>query len=222
MKGFTRLRQLAAETEAAGARLDALRPRFDRLRDRHTNGAAPQAVTAWQLFQTPPDLARRLVAVLDPRPGARVLEPSAGLGRLLDALAAFASPSPCLRVSASSRPPETVAVEIAPDCARVLFEQNRPGVTLKQRDFLACTPAELGLFDFVAMNPPFHRGDDVRHILHARQFLAPGGRIAALCFDTPARETQLRPLCATWEKIPAGTFAKEGTRVPTVLLTIQG
>ena len=71
------------------------------------------------------------------------------------------------------------------------------------------------------MNPPFHLRADIRHILHALKFLKPGGILAALCLDTPHREAALKPLSATWEKLPAGTFGKEGTHVATVLLTIK-
>lgn len=204
---FNRLHALRMANDAAGFDMAEMKPRFDRLAGRHENGTAPRAVVVHQLFQTPPDLAARLVALLGELPPlSRVLEPSAGLGRILDAL-----PRQC----------EAVAVEIAADCARELFTQDRPGVSIKQRDFLACTPAEFGLFDAVAMNPPFTMRADIRHILHARQFLKPGGRLAALCFDTPSRHAKLKPLCAEWIAIPAGTFKHEGTNVPTALLLIQ-
>lgn len=207
-KALERLRALQIDTLLAGATLDALRPRFEALANRHEDGTAPRAVSAYQLFQTPPDLAARLVAALELAPAARLLEPSAGLGRLLDALAPFAAK-------------EIVAIEVAAQCAGELFRQERPGVTLMQRDFLAITPDELGQFDAVAMNPPFHNRADIRHILHARKFLKPGGRLAALCLDTHHRSAALRPIASTWQPIEAGAFAKEGTRVPTVLLTIE-
>lgn len=205
---FDRLRSLQIDTILAGAELDAMRPRFEKLAQRHENGTAPRAVSAFQLFQTPAELAARLVALMDIKPGARVLEPSAGLGRMLDALEPYL-------------PSEIVAVEVAPACAGELFKQDRAGVTIKQRDFLETTPEELGLFDAVAMNPPFHMRADIRHIQHARKFLKPGGRLAALCFDTPQRSAALRSIASTWDPVPAGTFGKEGTNVPTVLLTIQ-
>jgi len=203
-----RLRGLQIDTILAGATLAAMRPRFAALASRHEDGTAPRAVSAFQLFQTPATLAARLVAALALAPGARVLEPSAGLGRILDALA----PLQC---------GEVVAVETAAQCAAELFRQDRAGVTIKQRDFLGCTVADLGTFDAVAMNPPFHMRADIRHILHALAFVRPGGTLAALCFDTEHRRKALRSLAATWEEIPAGTFGKEGTSVPTVLLTIK-
>lgn len=211
-----RLRGLQIDTILAGADMDAQRGRFDRLRNRHENGAAPVAVSAFQLFQTPPDLAARLVALLDLAPGANVLEPSAGLGRILDALA------PC-------QPAEVVAVETAPQLCAQLFKQDRAGVRLVQRDFLTCTPSTfgtadevgLGQFDAVAMNPPFHMRDDIRHTLHALTFLRPGGRLAGLCLDTHHRAAALRARCAVWQPIPAGAFRSEGTNVPTILFLIR-
>lgn len=202
---LSRLESLQIETVLAGATLTALRPRFDRLAARHENGTAPRAVSAFNLFQTPASVAARLVGVLDLKPGARVLEPSAGLGRIIEALPKYCG--------------DVVAVEIAASVSAELFRRDWMGVTLLQRDFLTCTPAELGLFDAVAMNPPFHMRADIRHILHAITFLKPGGRLAALCLDTHHREKALRHRAATWEQLPETTFAKEGTHVRTVLAT---
>ncbi len=205
---FERLHALRMGNDAAGYAMQEMKPRFDALAGRHENGTAPRAVSAFQLFQTPAPLAAHLCGALELRPGARVFEPSAGLGRILDALQPFS-------------PREVVAVEMASQCAGELFRQDRAGVMIKQRDFLTVQPEEIGLFDAVAMNPPFHMRADIRHILHARRFLAAGGRLAAICFNTPQREAILKPLAAKWEPLPIGTFASEGTNVPTVLLTIQ-
>jgi predicted RNA methylase len=208
MNPIHRLHNLRMENDAVKFAMDEQRPRFERMAGRHENGTAPRAVSAFNLFQTPREVAARLVASLGLAPGARVLEPSAGLGRLLDALAPF-------------HPAEVVAVELAPACAGELYRQERAGVRLIQGDFLDVHPKALGLFDAVVMNPPFHLRADIRHIDHARAFLKPGGRLAALCLDTPHREKALRDLCATWERLDAGTFGKEGTRVATIVLTIS-
>lgn len=196
---FARLQRLRMETTEAGYALDELRPRFQALANREPT----RAVSAYQLFQTPPHLAKNLVALLGLQAGERVLEPSAGLGRILDALP----------VSTLS---EAVAVEMAAACAAELFRQNRENVRLLQRDFLTCSPSELGTFDAVAMNPPFHMRSDIRHIEHAFSFVRPGGRVAAFMLDTPHREI-LRSRASVWEKIPAGAFSSEGTRVATIL-----
>lgn len=203
-----RLHGFQIDTILAGAEMDAMRPRFNTLRDRHENGTAPVAVSAFQLFQTPATIAAQLVALLDLEPGARVLEPSAGLGRILDALKA-------------AKTGEVFAVEKSPELCAELYLQNRTGVKLVQRDFLSCTPEDFGQFDAVAMNPPFHMRADIAHTLHALKFLRPGGKVAGLCMDTERRASALKARASVWLPLPAGTFRSEGTNVPTVLFLIQ-
>lgn len=207
MNGFHRLHNLRMANDAKGFEMEEMRPRFEQLAARHENGTAPRAVSAHQLFQTPQDLASRLVGLLDLRPGMSLLEPSAGLGRLIQAAQTF-------NLS------RVTAIEIAQQCASELFREFEY-ITLLQRDFLTVSPLETGLFDAVAMNPPFTMRGDIKHILHAVKFLAPGGKLAALCLDTPHRERALRHLAATWEQVPAGAFKTEGTGVACVLLTIS-
>jgi len=205
---FHRLHSLRMENDEARFAQEEMRPRFDRIAHRHENGTAPRAVAAFQLFQTPAPIAAQLVAALNLTRSDRVLEPSAGLGRILDAI----------RVTPAW---DVTAIELAPQCAGELFRQERPEVRILQRDFLAVDPAELGLFDAVAMNPPFHLRADIRHIEHARKFLRPGGRLAALCFNTPHRQQAFKAICESWTDLPEHTFAQEGTRVPVALVTFR-
>lgn len=196
------------ENDAAGFAMSEMRRRFERIANRHENGTAPRAVTAYQLFQTPAPLAGELARLLDLAPGSRVLEPSAGLGRLLDALQSY-------------QPGEVVAVEMAAPCAGELFRQERTGVTIKQRDFLELSPAELGLFDAVIMNPPFHMRSDIRHIEHALQFVKPGGRLVAVCMNGPHREARLRPRASQWIDLDPGAFKESGTYVNAAICVFR-
>ncbi len=207
-KQFNRLHALRMANDAAGFAMEEIRPRFDRLAGRHENGTAPRAVVAYQLFQTPAEQAKQLAALLCPGPGARLLEPSAGLGVLIDAVLPF-------------QPAEVVAVEMATSCAAELFRAGRPGVTIKQRDFLTLTAADLGLFDGVIMNPPFHMRSDIRHIKHALTFLKPGGRLVAICLNEGRRRRELGSIADRWIDIPAGAFGKMGTQVPTAMIVKQ-
>jgi methylase of polypeptide subunit release factors len=157
--------------------------------------------SAPQLFPTPPALARRMVEAAGVAPGHRVLEPSAGTGRLLVAL-----PPGC----------DVVAVEIAPALAARTTPRARCA------DFLSLTPDVLGRrFDRIVMNPPFRNGQDVRHILHARQFLAPGGALVALCANGPRQRAALQPLATEWHDLPPGAFASEGTDVHVAMLVLE-
>lgn len=199
-----RLHALRMLNDQAGYEMQDQAERFATIAGRHVNGTAPRAVVAHQLFQTPSDLAARLVALLDLAPGSRVLEPSAGLGRILD----------CLPMSKVS---EVVAIDQSPDCTAELFKQDRQGVKILQRDFLSVLPDEIGHFNAVAMNPPFTVRSDIKHIRHAMDFLRPGGRLACIMMDTPRRETTFRDEATHWEKLPENSFSKEGTQVATVL-----
>jgi predicted RNA methylase len=194
------------ENDATRYAMDEERARFDRIANRHDNGTAPVAVTAYQLFQTPPELARRMAELAEIDASTSVLEPSAGLGRLLDAIA-------------SREPRNVTACEIAPQLCRHLYKREE--VRLLNRDFLTVDPAELPLFDRVVMNPPFHMRADIKHIRHALTFLRPGGILVALALDTEHRAEALKPIAEQWERIDEGTFAKEGTRVACVLMKIR-
>jgi SAM-dependent methyltransferase len=167
--------------------------------------AGVKVVTADQLFPTPVTLAERMVSLADIRPGHHVLEPSAGTGRILAAL-------PNVRPGGY-----VVAVEINYNLAKLLEEIADD---TRNCDFLECN-GNLGKFDRVLMNPPFSNGDDIRHIRHAVTFLKPGGRLVAICAGGPKQHEQLKPIAATWEPLPAGTFEESGTGVNTVLLTID-
>lgn len=203
---FSRLRSLASLVGASGQEMRHHAARFDAIKARKSGSSAPRVVVAHQLFQTPDALAARLVALLGDLSGASVLEPSAGLGRLVDQLK-------------SAGASDIVAVDISPDCVAHL--RSRPWLDVKMADFLTLSPSDLGYFDAVAMNPPFTMRSDIRHVKHALQFLKTGGTLAGLCMSGERRENELRPLCSTWEVIPAGAFRQSGTEVETVLFSIR-
>ncbi len=201
---LSRLHAARMVNTETGYRMDEMRPRFDALRTRHEDGTAPRAVSAFQLFQTPATLAARMVELADIRPHHSVLEPSAGLGRIL---------SPVL----TKTPDRVHACELDATLAGELF-RTFPAVELSQGDFL---DKHLGPFDRIVMNPPFYMRADVRHVLHAMGHLDTGGVLIGLCLAGPHREAGIRPHCDLWEPIPAGTFKGEGTNVATVLFRIS-
>lgn len=219
------LDEVQAEAQRRGAALatrserDAERAPYAAMRESLRTGQAVQVVAAPQLFPTPADLAARMVDLARPAIGARVLEPSAGTGRLLAALPGLA-PMP-VNGSRHTWCGRVVAVEIASPLAQQMEAQGLAH-EVRRADFLGVEPAELGTFDVVLMNPPFANATDVQHIKHARRFLAPGGRLVAICAGGPRQAGALQPIASTWQPLPAGTFADSGTSVNTVLLTIDG
>jgi predicted RNA methylase len=131
-------------------------------------GTVTDARREFGAFFTPPDLARRAAKLAGLRDGYRVLEPSAGHGALVLAARAEAN----VKVD---------AVELYPGSSVVLKSVDLGGGRLwGETDFLAMGPGDVGKFDAVLMNPPFAKMADAKHVLHAINFVSPGGRIVAI------------------------------------------
>lgn len=168
----------------------------------------------YQAFYTPPEIAREMVweAGLWKYPKLRVLEPSAGNGRLIDAIGAQLDWHVDL-----------TAVEINEREADALFKRLSGGpasVMVIRGDFLQQN-GDLGYFDRVVMNPPFTAGQDIAHIKHALTMVKPGGRLVALCANGGRQKESLQPLACKWRVLPAGSFKESGTGVTVAMVTIE-
>ncbi|MFJ7280500.1 hypothetical protein [Kitasatospora sp. NPDC098663] len=83
-------------------------------------------------------------------------------------------------------------------------------------------------FDRVLMNPPFTRGADMAHVVHALRFLKPNGLLVSVMSRTVTEQTDsttaFRKLVeqrgGLVEALPARAFAQSGTTVDTVLVVI--
>lgn len=169
-------------------------------------------------FPTSDALANHVAARLNATPVHRVLEPSAGEGALVAAV-----------LRGMSRPPLALVL-IEKDPGRVAVLREKFQASLFCDDFLATSAAAFYPLDRVAMNPPFHRGLDTKHIAHALDFLAPGGRLVAIASGAlPSRTdkatTALRDRIEAWggtiEDLPEGSFKAAGTNVATVMVTVD-
>lgn len=177
----------------------AKRDRFQALQERRPWQAT--VATSHNLFPTPPAIVLRMIDAAQLAVGMSVLEPSCGTGRILSAL---------------SDDYAVDAVEVHPVLANDCRERFA-FATVYEADFLTWTG---GPYDRVIMNPPFERGLDCQHILHARTMLKPGGIIVALCYDGATQAKRLRPVCATWATLPPGSFASEGTNARVAMVTL--
>jgi protein-L-isoaspartate O-methyltransferase len=213
-RGFGLLSEPPKVTERQHAEKSPDDDKFQAMSD--TLKAGVKVVCAPQLFPTPPDIAALAVECAAIENGHRVLEPSAGSGQMLGAI--------ChgdVKVKA-------VAIEINVNCAQMLQVQRDAGAydgaTIICADFLEqdiryWAPPEP--FDRVVMNPPFENGADIKHVMHALEFLKPGGRLVAIVANGPRQQEKLKPLAADWLELPPGSFKDAGTNVNTAIVVID-
>jgi len=165
-------------------------------------------------FSTPVPMIERMVAAIGlPDTPFKLLEPGAGSGAILDYIADH---HPRAQLS---------AFEIAPALREIL---ELKGYELEGRDFLAPEPRPV--YDFVVMNPPFEREQDIIHVLQALRWLKEGGKlVSVLSGATPTRQTKraamFRNIVAAhdgwFEDLPEGSFKGSGTGVSTALVVIE-
>jgi protein-L-isoaspartate O-methyltransferase len=179
---------------------------FQKMQDSLRQGV--KTVSAPQLFATPPEIAARMVELAEIDTGDRVLEPSAGTGRLIEAIRTAAP--------AAQIVPVEINRTLVDGLARKFSDQP---VYTCCGDFLEYN-GELGTFDRVVMNPPFANGVDIKHIEKALDMLKPGGRLVALCANGPRQQAAFKERAEHWEALPAGSFKDAGTNVNVALLVL--
>jgi phospholipid N-methyltransferase len=172
-------------------------------------------------FPTPPLVAEQLVTLACIEPGRRILEPSAGSGNLIDA------------VLQSSGNVQLWYCEMNCFLLDVLREKydGKDFVHFAGRDFLELDPATSKYqFDRIVMNPPFERGQDVDHILHAYPMLAPKGTLTAIVsaggFHRKDNKTQgfrklLEQSKAFVQQLPSEAFKSSGTMTQCTIVRLS-
>ena len=205
----TRLRSLQATAEAVTAH----QQQVDRARgEGHTAGYYP----------TPPTLAQSMVDAAEIRAGEYVLEPSAGMGALVEELLKRGARVDAIEFNPARRAYLEAAYE---GRANILFDA----------DFLSFAPRPI--YDAVVLNPPFAafgvRQIDAAHVEHALKFVRPGGRLVALMSPGSVNASSGRRRAALhqalqglgfstqWMPVASGRFRISGTDTPTVMLVAQ-
>lgn len=167
-------------------------------------------------FRTPEEVAADMVdkLAINHREPWTLLEPSAGDGALLDAVAELANE------------PEAVTCYEINSTLRGILEGK--GYEVAGGDFLGAD--RLQLFDAVLMNPPFEKLQDVEHVRRAFGMLKPGGRLVAIMSPGPFfHKTRKAAEFREWfdelggevEDIEAGAFKESGTGVASRLVVID-
>lgn len=175
----------------------------------------------YQFFETPMELARKMVVLADIRDNMTILEPSAGHGAIAEVLVENDIQKPVYNCG-------LILVEIDPDkCAVLEAKKIAPVICI---DFLGSFADEYGTFDRILMNPPFTRGQDADHIIHAfEKCLNEGGRLvsvasASVTFNSQKKYKKLRELIekhGEMIELPKESFKESGTSVNTVLVILN-
>ena len=168
-------------------------------------------------FPTPRGTAIRTVQAARIKPGARVLEPSAGKGDMALAIR-------------SLHPDAQIDVVEHAYTLRKFLELH--GFNLVAHDFMEYNPGPV--YDAVVMNPPFEDGQDAIHVMRAYTMLKPGGRLAAIMSSGPffrafkrdqAFRDWLEEVGGQVEDLPEGSFTGaesfRQTGVNTKLVVIE-
>lgn len=128
-------------------------------------------------YPTPADLADRMACMVNIDNINSVLEPSAGDGRLAEAIAKQMN-AKRYRYSSSGQPIDFEnldidAIELSPELGSVL---KGKGIRLVHDDFLKFSTFKR--YDLIIMNPPF--SDGAKHLLKALEMQQNGGKIVCI------------------------------------------
>lgn len=170
----------------------------------------------FQFFATSPEEADRcveLAGIKDLSPYARICEPSAGQGAIVNAIN---------RV----RPDKVVyCYELMPQNQPILTELET--VIFMGEDFLLEDKEQ---YDCIIANPPFSKNQDIDHVKHMYDRLNDGGRLVSITSthwvdSSNKKETAFREwldeVGAQIHTIEAGAFKASGTQVGGKIIVIN-
>jgi hypothetical protein len=164
----------------------------------------------YQFFETPVELAQRLIDLAEIKPSDCLLEPEAGQAAILGLFPANNA---------------YVAIELMPENCKKLKEMD---YSVFEGDFL-----ELGVnlsVDKVIMNPPFTKHQDIKHIYQAWKCLVNGGRLVSIVSESPFfREDKLSKEFRQWLNdnnaevidLDRGEFQSSGTMVKSRIIVVN-
>ena len=171
----------------------------------------------FQFFETPDELAEHLVELAEIKDYHKVLEPSAGKGRILKHLSAVSN--------------SVYAVELEKNNFEYV-RNNFQNVKIWNNDFLKiCDEKDFPQeFDRVIMNPPFSKGQDVKHIFQAWDLLVKDGILVSIVSESPFfRENKLSVEFKKWIDennvdvidLGIGAFKSSNTMVKTRIIVAR-
>lgn len=163
-------------------------------------------------FPTPEPIVKKLIELADLKNGMAVLEPSAGEGAIAYPVEAIVGP-------------KVTVIELDPKRKEKLADHFHT-IT---GNFLEW-PVN-SIYDRVVMNPPFAPAQaDIDHVMHAFNFLKPGGRLVSVMassvkFRDNKKAVDFRNFIEENDgeiiDLPEGSFKISGTGVNTVIVVLN-
>lgn len=171
-----------------------------------------------QFYHSPGAVVDELLSGLYLKPGARVLEPSAGTGHIVRELLA--------------KKVDVTAIEIHPGRVKQLRELEGEICQVIEGNFLDTNASPI--YAAAVLNPPFFGTHWMDHVRHAWDFLEPGGQLRAvlpisaelgetkahIAFRRWAEKVNARSWGSIFADLPPESFAEAGTRINTVILSL--
>lgn len=164
-----------------------------------------------QFYPTPKNVAKRVVELADIKDGMRVLEPSAGVGNIVDQILINC---------------DITCVEPYTPNSKILKQKGYRTIETIFEDFAK----DCGTFDRIVMNPPFSGQRDALHVMLAYSLLRNGGVLSAivsensLYYKTDTSDifrNFFKTTNAKVEAVPPNAFEESGTTIDTVILQIK-
>lgn len=174
------------------------------------SGEILDAKKEFQAFYTPLSVVDELMMIAGIGPNMRVLEPSAGIGNIA--------------IKARDLGAEVECCELNAEARQVLLDK---GFCIQAENFLDYEPVEC--YDVVVGNPPFNKGQEVEHTLHAFKFLKPGGKLVFIVSPSYQHNTRkpypefakfIQKYGSVIRELPEGTFKEAGTNIRTCVIKL--
>lgn len=164
-------------------------------------------------FETPEGIVTKMIKLANISHGDKVLEPSAGMGRIA--------------IGLKNAGANVFCVEKNENRAKHLDEL---GFMCFVQDFLTISTSTMNNFDAAVMNPPFEEGQDAQHVMYAYEFLREGGMLVSVMgegvfFRSDKKSVAFREwldaVGGETIELPEGSFKESGTGVNTRLVVIE-
>lgn len=175
----------------------------------------------FQFFETPPEMAKKMVEMLELENGEYIREPSAGKGAIVRTLKKYEEENDFVFGYMINEKAEIYWKHLVKEF------KNEINMDIFWQDFLKMTST---VANKIIMNPPFTKQQDIDHIMHAYSLLNPGGILVSIVSEGPFFRENKKSVAfrkflvetnAEVIKNPDGAFKSSGTMVRTRIIKIK-